>query len=225
MSILFWGKKNELRINIGGGKWTRKGWQVMDFPSGKYSDLKPDIEFDLWENKPFPFQNDSVQFFYSSHTLEHIPQEYCQHIFNEIYRCLKVGGAVRLTMPNFDEALKHYNAGDEDWFVKYRGGNIVAKFLDFFASYWRDKVTQIDLENIDGYALTSPRDVQREKSGNHINWWTYSKAKTMLKSAGFNLIYESAPQRSKCKYMRGKGRRKGFDSTHPEISMFVEAVK
>ena len=49
--------------------------------------------------------------------------------------------------------------------------------------------------------------------------------KTFLITAGFKNIYLSNPQQSKFHEMRGYGRNTGFDSTHPEFSIFVEAVK
>jgi len=47
----------------------------------------------------------------------------------------------------------------------------------------------------------------------------------MLKYAGFKAINKSNPQKSRFIEMRGIGRNTGFDSTHPEISLFVEAIK
>jgi len=83
-----------LNINIGGGRWVRRHWKVLDFPSQHYNYYSAIIDYkhDLTSNKPFPFPDNSVCFFYSSHTFEHIPQEFCQYVFNEIYRCLKPGG-------------------------------------------------------------------------------------------------------------------------------------
>ena len=76
----------KIMINIGGGNYFRRHWKVLDFPSKWYSHFPGsiDIEFDLTNGKKFPVKDNSVTFFYSSHTLEHIPQEYCQHILNEI---------------------------------------------------------------------------------------------------------------------------------------------
>ena len=87
-------KDDCLNINIGGGRFLRKHWKVLDFPSEHYNYPRNiiDYEFDLTSSNPFPFFDNTVSLFYLSHVLEHIPQEFCQHILNEIYRCLGRGG-------------------------------------------------------------------------------------------------------------------------------------
>jgi len=65
----------KLMVNIGGGLFFRRHWKAMDFPSDWYR-FQPgiiDFEFDLMSQKLFPFKDNSVRFFYSSHTFEHIP--------------------------------------------------------------------------------------------------------------------------------------------------------
>ena len=47
----------------------------------------------------------------------------------------------------------------------------------------------------------------------------------MLRQSGFRQVYRSSEQGSLFDEMRGKGRNNGFDSTNPEISLVVEAVK
>src|SRR6266850_7886653 len=83
-----------LRINIGGGCYFRRHWRVLDFQSGWYRFLPGVIDYahDLTSRTAFPFLDNSVEFFFSSHTLEHLPQEACQHVLNESFRCLKSGG-------------------------------------------------------------------------------------------------------------------------------------
>lgn len=63
-------------------------------------------------------------------------------------------------------------------------------------------------------------DVQQEFTGNHINWWTTEKLVHMLKEAGFETVYRSGWGQSLCPAMRQTG---FFDTTHPPISLFVEA--
>jgi predicted SAM-dependent methyltransferase len=231
-------KDNEkLMVNIGGRYFLRRHWRVLDFPSQHYRFMKGavDYEYDLTSAEPFPFKNDSVFLIYSSHTLEHIPQEHCQFIFSEIFRVLKKGGGVRLTMPDFDKSVEAYRNGAMDYFKLYSGSNIEEKFLDNFASYWKNKVTPKELQKKfnslpkeefgDHYTTSIPRESQKKNTGFHINWWNYKKLHTMLTDAGFTNIYKSKEKESKFSEMRGTGRKKGFDTTHPEISVFIEAKK
>jgi len=228
---------HNLMINIGGGNFFRRHWRVLDFPAQwyNYKSRIIDYKFDLTSNKPLPFSDNSVAFFYSSHTLEHIPQEFCQHILDEIYRCLKPGGAVRITVPDLDFAYKAFGKRNIGFFVKYLGQNIEEKFLCFFASYMMDKVSPKELwknykrlkkeEFCDFYAQQIPRRYQKQFTGYHINWWNYNKIRRMLIKAGFKNVYRSTEQRSRFSEMRGVGKYWGFDSTHPELSLFAEAVK
>ena len=228
---------NKLMINIGGGYFFRKHWRVLDYPFDRYAypSYYIDYVFDLASNNPLPFEDNSVQFFYSSHTVEHIPQKRCQHIFNEIYRCLKGSGALRLTMPDYNKGYDAYVKKDEGFFIKSTiGDNITERFIYFFATFLTKKI-QIEEFNknfeemeryqfADYYTSKIPREWQ-QGAGEHINWWNFQKAEKMLKKAGFKTIYRSTAQRSRFAEMRGFGYKTGFDSTHPEISVFIEAIK
>jgi len=172
---------------------------------------------------------------YSQHTLEHIPQEFCQHIFDEIHRCLKPGGAVRIMVPDFDLAKKAFLANDLNFDRDWTTGPISTKFLAVFASYYIDKLSLEEIKNkietmgFEKYAdfLTSniPRESQKDHSG-HINWWNFEKLHKMLKNAGFKQIYRSYPQKSKFPEIRGETDvRSSFDHTLWYMSVIVEAIK
>ena len=229
--------KQKIMVNIGGRYFFRRHWRVLDFPSKHYRFMKGvvDYEYDLTSEKPFPFEDDSVSFIYSSHTLEHIPQEYCSFIFSELFRVLKKDGVVRLTMPDFDKTVEAYKNNNEYYFHLYSGKNISEKFLVNFASYLkhrvspqelREKFTSLSKEEF-GNHFTSliPRESQIKNSGNHINWWNFKKLHKVLSDAGFTNIYSSEANGSRFKEMTGGGRKRGFDTTHPEISVFIESVK
>lgn len=61
-----------------------------------------------------------------------------------------------------------------------------------------------------------------EHPGNHINWWTHEKAMDFLREAGFEDPYRSGYGQSLFAPLRDTGL---FDSTHPQISLYVEAIK
>jgi len=185
----------------------------MDCSSSWYRFLNGaiDYKFDLTKPVPFPLERESVSFFYSSHTLEHIPQQYCQHIFDEIHRCLKPNGVVRITVPDYDLAYEAFKERRVEFFMHN-------KFEENFRRIEKKEFAEYYISQI-------PLESQRELGGNHINWWNYDKLEMCLKTAGFGRVYRSEEQSSCFPEMRGKGRSSGFDSTYPEISVFVEAVK
>jgi predicted SAM-dependent methyltransferase len=213
-----------LMVNIGAGQWVRRNWKVLEFNSAYYSSFI-DYDFDLMSNKQLPFLDNSVYLFYTSHTFEHLPQNNCEHILKEAHRCLKTGGGIRITVPDFDRA---YNL-----FLK---GELSARdFLDVFATFFKDKVdykkvmsnfSSMSKEKFaDYYSNKVPTKSQRENCGNHLNWFTNDKLIRMLKKAGFKAVYVSKEQESKFPEMRGRGFFTGFDSTYPKKSLFVEAIK
>ncbi len=75
---------------------------------------------------------------------------------------------------------------------------------------------------LDGITSKCDLDVQRRYPGNHINWWSYSKLASFLPAAGFARIRRCAYGQSVSPLMRNT---RLFDNTHPEMSLYVEAVK
>jgi len=233
-----------LMINVGGGYYFRRHWKVMEYETEwyRYSPGIIDYNHNLASEDKFSLKNNSVYLFYLSHTIEHIPQRYCQHLFNELYRCLKPGGAIRLTNPDFDLGYEAYGRKDIEFFKKYKGTDLDEKFLYFFASFHVVEKSKVVLEETkkllrknfsemskekfaNHYTLDIPPESQERHTESHISWWNYEKMESFLKTAGFKKIYLSKPQESKFPEMRGDGRNSGFDSTHPEFSIFVEAIK
>ena len=63
---------------------------------------------------------------------------------------------------------------------------------------------------------------QPERPGNHINWFTHDKVIGFLREAGFNNIYRSGCGQSVSPLLRNSVL---FDGTHPQMSIYVEAIK
>lgn len=61
-----------------------------------------------------------------------------------------------------------------------------------------------------------------KRPGNHINWFNYQKIEKMLCEAGFNNVYQSGYGQSVSPLMRNSDL---FDSRHPQMSIYVEAIK
>jgi len=94
-----------MKVNVGGQKNRSKGpfsdWVIVDIQDGA------EVCMDITKS-PLPFDNNTVDAFYSSHTLEHIPACSVHKILKELYRCLKPKHLVRLVVPDIDKAIKWY---------------------------------------------------------------------------------------------------------------------
>ena len=241
-----------LMVNVGGGYFLRRGWKSLDYhsPSYPYHARYLDFDFDLTSGEPFPFADNSVRYFYSQHTLEHIPQEFCPHIFSEFHRCLKPGGVVRLTMPDFDKPYGAYMAGDDAFFSYYRGYGAGASENALIAMFATARLGRMTEEEVREKAHSMPKEAfadyctglvsteeKKKDFGSHINWWTHDKLERMLQDAGFLDIHPSRPYASRFRELQARGtilglgtavhieRMQGFDSAIPERSVYVEAVK
>jgi len=60
--------------------------------------------------KPLPFANGSVDFVYSSHTLEHLTRDDAERLLREVTRVLKPGGVARIVVPDLAVGVARYVA-------------------------------------------------------------------------------------------------------------------
>jgi len=230
--------KEKIMVNIGGGHFFKRHWKVLDFSSSHYSWLPGtiDFNFNLSLSKQLPFKNEEISFLYSSHTIEHIPQEHVKFLFAEFYRSLKKGGVIRITLPDYDLGAEAYLKNDEDFFEEYKEEETIeAKFLRFFASDLKNKISSEEIsknfkkmekkEFADFYMDQISRESQILAPGNHINWWNYDKLSEILTESGFRNVYRSEEQESRFSEMQGNGIYSGFDTSIPKMSLFIEATK
>ena len=102
--------------NIGAGKFVHAAWTNVDYSSEWYKENKIDINFDLMLNQALPVDDETANIVYSSHTIEHIPTNSAQNMFNESFRILRTGGILRLTTPNIDLDYRACTNEDKEYF-------------------------------------------------------------------------------------------------------------
>ena len=66
-----------------------------------------------------PLRDASVDFVYSSHFLEHLGQASGLRLLRESYRVLRVGGVIRVCVPDLDKAVEFYLRGERERFLSY----------------------------------------------------------------------------------------------------------
>jgi predicted SAM-dependent methyltransferase len=98
-----------IKLNIGAGGDIKEGWRNMDimFAPPDYIDI----------TKPLPFEDNSVDFIYTSHTVEHTTTPDAVRFFAEALRVLKPEGTLRVAVPSVD---KIYDLADGAY-LKWHG--------------------------------------------------------------------------------------------------------
>lgn len=94
-------QSNELKIHVGCGHNYLPGWVNIDL----FSSLNADIYADLLS---LPFQRESVNCIYASHTLEHVHRHMILATLAHWRDLLKTGGILRLAVPDFAKCVEWY---------------------------------------------------------------------------------------------------------------------
>ena len=110
-----------IKLHLGCGTNYIDGWINIDNNSDNNIN-KLDFLWDLKE--PLPFDDNSVDFIYNEHFLEHLTVEQGQTSLRDFLRILKPNGVMRIAMPDLAEAVKLYL--DNDW--KKNNIDVLEKF-------------------------------------------------------------------------------------------------
>ena len=90
------------KLNFGCGDRFAKGWINIDFHSDH-----PDVRrVNLFRR--LPFEDNSFDVVYSSHVLEHFTLESADGLLRECHRVLKMGGLVRIVVPDLENVCREY---------------------------------------------------------------------------------------------------------------------
>ena len=244
-------------VNIGAGDFYHPYWTNLDFVSDWYGPRQKNVvNFDLTKNGPLPFDDDSLEIIYSSHTVEHVPFESSMNLFKEAFRCLKKGGVLRITTgPDADTDFRALTNGDKEWFYwdgEYKRSSDISKRYKIapekvpLAERWLhhvfNKLADNDLVPSDKKFKELEILSLIEKKGFpdvldwfesqdffspdnpecHVSWWNHNRLKSAIEESGFDNVYRSGFWQSVSPVMR---RTPLFDTTHPTMSIYVEAVK
>lgn len=121
-------QREALRLHLGCGERTPRGWLNVDHFIGARLGRIPGLPrifralgvFRLsWSpeifihdlRKAFPWDDDSADVIYSSHTLEHLSPGEGLRFIRECHRVLKPGGVIRIVVPDLRACVERYRAG------------------------------------------------------------------------------------------------------------------
>lgn len=100
----------KIMLHIGCGTNYKQGWINIDNNSDR-NIKKLDLNWDLRNKLPFP--DNSVDFIYNEHFLEHLTIEQGQQTLKDFKRVLKNGGIARIAMPDLKTCMEDYF--NPDW--------------------------------------------------------------------------------------------------------------
>jgi len=133
-----------IKVNIGCGRTPTEGWLNFDNSPAiklakspfKYKFAKAlgllneqqieNIKWNMEHNiqfadatKSIPLQTSSIDCIYTSHMVEHLSQKGVRSFLSEVKRVLKVGGVVRIAVPDLRIAVDNYlETNDADAFMR-----------------------------------------------------------------------------------------------------------
>ena len=162
-------------------------------------------------------------------------------MFENVYRCLEPGGYFRVTCPDVVLAYDAYMRGDKSFWVPDDNKHSLEQlFLSVFSASCStyidaDEKYRISDEKIieafsnhnmeealNQFTKDKPFDLISMYPQSHDTWFSVEKLIHMLSEAGFENVWESRYGQSICQPMRDLGY---FDTTRPDISLFVECRK
>ncbi len=222
----------KLMVNLGAGVWYAQGWKVLDCQGEyyHYAHSYIDFEHDLSSDRPLPFADGSVHMLYSEHVLEHLRDEWCEHILSEAYRSLESGGGFRIVVPDADIAYDRLLHQDAEFFRHWteRDNCTIAEAFRTVVGQAR---TPLDEQDFYRRLSIMPKgdflnwckeglDYDWNRTGEHINWYNFEKLESMLKAANFCQVRFCKAQDSQFPEAHGPE----FD-TRAWYSLHVECVK
>ena len=152
--------------------------------------ITSDIRFSL------PFENNTVDFIYTSHTLEHMEHYEATEVLRNCYRILKKDAIIRIILPDLERMILKYNR-DRD----------INDFLNRFYGYERSKETKKDNLLLKHF-----------KHQPHQWMYDFKTLKSKLQKVGFQDIKELKYQKGKCPDIEKLDSKEG-------TNMYVEARK
>ena len=240
-------------MNVGAGDFNHPFWTNVDFETEWYSEAQKVgfVNFDLTKCEPLPFEEGSFEAIYSSHTIEHVPNDAVESFVSESYRTLRHGGTLRITCPDARLLVRSVRLGRldywkwrEEWFCRPYSTNPEIHEITLSDYLLREIATErcrfylgsknpIEPEEVMSRIgdlsdeelldwMTSGLKFNPESPGNHINWWTYEKLDSIAKEVGFKNTYLSGRGQSLCRPMTNLD---FFDSTAPHDSLYFEAIR
>ncbi|WP_348657794.1 methyltransferase domain-containing protein [uncultured Thalassospira sp.] len=179
------------KINIGAGSsWYQDGWELLDNGSGTYKEPWKH-QGKCWDSH---LPDDTYDIVFTSHMLEHIPHFRLEKTIAEFNRIMKIGGTLRILVPNLKKYATAYVNGDTSYFS---GSQHYADHLGIGGSFVRLMISPGQ------QTLAVSREMDEIFGGYaHLYAFDFDMMRILLEKWGFGEIVESEPGESALEELR-----------------------
>jgi predicted SAM-dependent methyltransferase len=95
------------KLQLGAGPNVLRGWLNTDVFPDLYPAHRAEVVF-LDATRRFPFRDESFDYVFSEHQIEHVPEPAGRQMLAECFRVLRPGGRIRLATPDLAQAVRLY---------------------------------------------------------------------------------------------------------------------
>jgi len=221
-------KSSSKKVNLGCGPRWKEDWINIDhswnarirrnpmarriLPAGNtYNWPQNLIVRDL--RKKLPFVNETVDFVFASHVIEHLKEYECKGLLKESYRVLRKGGILRVVTPDLEILAVKYLQRDQKFYIGDNAWERTEKdtFADRFLTAF--------------YERTIKKQILRERirhnlfSDTYHQWlYDFESLSIILQEIGFQTI-------NRCTFGQGRTPDAKFIDNPDPMSMYIEAQK
>jgi hypothetical protein len=176
-----------MKIEIGGQR-NIDGWLEINNRPGEQG---PNFNIVTDDFEQIGVIDDSVEYFYMSHVIEHIPIVCAENVFRKMFKKLKQGGKLRIVCPDLDFILKAYLEKDFSVFNndKYHLGTVPESYQRLgIGGYVMAQLTTGTFDENDSYLFTSRNNGDYICTFSHIAGWNFEMLYNLLTYIGFSSI-------------------------------------
>lgn len=174
---------DSLKLNIGCGNVKFPDWVNIDIEPG--ADLVVDVRDGL------PLNDNSANFIYNEHFIEHLKLEDGEKSIKEFYRVLEKGGVLRIATPDLDYTIKKYldDWKNQDWltwpayeYIKTRGLMINVSMREWGHKYLYNEEDLSNLLKSAGFQKITKHELNKSDYPELANLETRKDSKLILEA-------------------------------------------
>lgn len=218
-----------MKLNIGPGPTATyfanlKDWELIDCERSRVKSNDMVIDFNNFKKIPRPDQ--TFEFIYASHVLEHVHPYYTINFLEDIYRIMKKGAVFRIIVPDAKKSIEKYLNGENFKLFNRRK----ARYENFHRKDHK-YIPMTEFEAMRGCFISETRQTsllmgKGYRPFAHQNAWDFESMCADLQRAGFekNNVFASKYGHSLFGDISFE-KKLDTEAREHDRSMYIEAIK